>query len=88
MFKVGDTVTWESSAAGTTKTKAGKIVAEIPPGTSPVDVIRRLRSAHTFASQWGGGASRPTESYAVLVESDGRMRSKLYIPRTSALRTL
>jgi len=84
-LQIGDYVTWTSQSAGTTKTKAGSVVAIVPVGANPDTVIAGdLWADHRyrgFAYVWTGsyGLPRNHESYLIAV---GR---KLYWPRVSLL---
>jgi hypothetical protein len=71
-FKIGDRVKWQSASAGTWKTKAGEVVAVLPPGADP-----------SRAGLRNPGASRNHESYIVRVR-EGRS-SRIYWPRVAAL---
>lgn len=90
-INIGDSVEWTSSAAGTTKTKRGKVVAIVP--------AKGLASVVTFFCQdWRERYSasglnslsffgRGHESYLIAVPTKtGRGRQCLYWPRTSQLR--
>lgn len=70
-FKIGDQVTWTSSAAGVTKTKVGQVTAIILPGNVP-------------ASVKGTGGPRKHESYVVFIPNRGK--GKFYWPVASLLR--
>jgi hypothetical protein len=91
-FREGDMVTWTSQAGGNTKTKVGTVVAVIPGGEASYERARSaidLRTrAGTHRSAFGGGWSRPAESYVVEVPqgTTGRAKPVLYWPVASALR--
>lgn len=78
-LQIGDYVTWTSQSAGTTKTKAGPVVAIVPAGANPDAVIACDLWADHYV--WAGsyGLPRNHESYLVAV------RGKLYWPRVSLL---
>jgi hypothetical protein len=85
---IGTQVEWTSQAAGSTKTKRGKIVAVVPAHQDPSNEIVRLRDAHRAASSnLGGGGPRGYESFLVLVSgSTERSRPHLYWPLPANLR--
>ena len=74
-FKVGDEVFWTSQAGGSSKAKAGKVVAVVPSHELPIcPAGMRLKGVHYI--------SRNHESYLVQV---GRNRT-LYWPLTKYLK--
>lgn len=72
MFKINQSVVWNSQASGTSKTKSGTIIAVVPPNTSLLSL-----GFKSLASKSGG--ARDHESYVVF--SDG----KQYWPVVSKL---
>ena len=84
-MKLGDTVTWTSSAHGSAKTKTGKIIYIVPAGDSAQAVTAYL--AHLNA-QWSdfGSVPRAQESYLILVPHPRKGKPTLYWPRTFLLR--
>lgn len=74
-FQAGDRVQWTSSAAGTTKTKVGRVIEVVPPQRKP-------RTPMDIAATW-----RDHESYVVevVVARNGRPKRTLYWPRVAAL---
>lgn len=72
-FQLGDEVTWTSQAAGTLRTKTGKIVEVVRTGDRPT----RMRNT---------GIDRRHESYVIEVPGKTpRQKTKLYWPRVSQL---
>ena len=90
-FKIGSSVTWTSSAAGSMKRKTGTVVAVIKGGRESAgqarSEINRRVSAGTHRSAFGGGWHRPDESYVVEVPqgTTGKAKAVLYWPVASAL---
>ncbi|NEG85064.1 hypothetical protein GQQ22_13415 [Pantoea agglomerans] len=78
-FKLGEEVSWSSSANGSTKKKIGNVVDVIPAG-KPI-------SSSKFKTLSGGGLPRKEESYVVCVDvkPGSRGKPKYYWPRVSAL---
>lgn len=86
-FKIGDKVEWTSSAAGTTKTKQGSVIAVLPEGGMPRDVIRLEEQRLYKVMVDARSLYRNHESYLVSVPTkSGRGRPRLYWPRVSALK--
>jgi hypothetical protein len=96
-FTIGQTVEWSSQAAGSTKTKRGRVVAVVPPSSKEfcnylydlgyllgLDYPRRYDlSALDQTLMYG----RKQESYIVEVEAECRhTKPRLYWPRVSALK--
>lgn len=79
-FKLGDEVSWSSSANGSTKKKIGHVVEVIPAGVSVL--TSKFRSELD-----AGSAPRKEESYVVCVgpKPSSRAKPKYYWPRVSAL---
>lgn len=71
----GDRVSWQSQSQGYHKVKEGVIVAVIPAGCRPSDVV--FPSLYKGA---GPGYGRDHESYVV------KVGSRFYWPRAKALR--
>lgn len=94
-FAINETVKWTSSAAGTTKTKRGDVVAGVP---SWVSVHRRILLTELLGESWQSKYKpmldstvsllpRDDVSYLVAVPTkSGRGKLKLYWPRVSQLR--
>lgn len=78
-FKLGDEVSWSSSANGSTAKKIGDVVEVIPAG-KPI-------GSSKFKTLNGGGLPRKEESYVVCVgvKPGSRAKPKYYWPRVSAL---
>ena len=85
-FKVGDAVTWTSSAGGGTKTKDGTIVAVIPAGKVAGDWLRKNKFDRSKYAVSSFGWSRNHESYIVSVEQGGKAKPKLYHPVAALLK--
>ncbi len=83
-FKVGDRVTWKSSAKGWTTKKVGEVVMVIPRGVLFPE--RRLMERHNCRSAYGGGFSRAKESYAVLVPHPRKGKPTIYWPWANQLK--
>ncbi|GAB6036186.1 hypothetical protein JCM15519_07450 [Fundidesulfovibrio butyratiphilus] len=90
-FRLGDNVTWTSSAQGSWTWKTGTVVYVLAPNEDPWKVIPKLRSQlylegkrDDFKCQFDGRFGRPAESYFVLV-GDGKRQAKLYWPRLNRL---
>lgn len=88
-FKVGDTVKWTSSSAGSTKTKRGEIVLVVAPGSASgrkaLQYIADRRATHRSA--FGGGWERDHVSYLVCVPgATPKSKPILYWPRAAALK--
>lgn len=81
-FEIGDKVTWESQAQGTTTQKQGTVVKVIPPEGGPG--FSDYNGTHI--PHYGGGLGRDHESYLIEVPAKGKGRPHLYWPRVSALR--
>ena len=78
MFKIGDSVEWSSSSAGTTKVKSGLVEAVIQAKKYPTDEQRKEADAY--------GIARPHVSYLVRVPGrTEKSKGKLYWPRVAAL---
>lgn len=75
-FKVGDSATWTSQAAGRTVTKTGVVEQVVRAGASP----DRERFPQLYRGP-GVGMPRDHESYVVRVKGRG-----LYWPRSKALK--
>lgn len=73
-FKIGDKVTWVSSAGGFGKRKNGEVVAVVPARTLP------SRDDFPTLHKKGIGSPRDHVSYVVRVEGAG-----LYWPRANHL---
>lgn len=84
-FRVGDRVRWSSSAAGTTATKNGRVVAIVGAKKSPVPKIDKLLKTEEYISRYGGGLPREEESYLVAVETGPTTKDKLYWPNANKL---
>lgn len=76
-MNIGDTVSWTSQAAGTTKRKTGKIVAVVPAGKDPALYVPK----GLLINAWRGD-ERDHESYLVRVGN----KKLLYWPRVSQLK--
>ena len=74
---LGESVHWTSQAAGSTKTKQGVILAIVPAGKRPQEVLESLRGSSTLDY----GFARTEVSYLVKVKGRGAP----YWPRTSLL---
>lgn len=88
-FKVGDIVRWGSQAAGSYTEKAGSIVAVIPAGVDPRNIVMEAVATHKAKNAWGRGASRKDESYVVLVPHrgpSGKGLPSIYVPVASQLK--
>jgi len=79
-FKLGDEVSWSSSANGSTKKKIGNIVDVIPAGAS----VYRSKFINSLDV---GNIPRKHESYVVCVGAapGSRAKPKYYWPRVSAI---
>lgn len=86
VFKLGDSVTWDSQAGGSFREKTGVIVEVIPPKGKFSNAIRE-KYLDLFKGA-GVGFPRPEVSYIVAVPQGktGKAKPKHYWPRTSALR--
>ena len=69
-FRVGDTVTWTSQAGGKSKTKTGKVVAEVPAGAN---VWHWLPGGFNYSRLPKGVSVRSERSYLVKVEGESRL---------------
>lgn len=80
-FKLGDEVSWSSSAGGFTKKKIGDVVEVIPAGVS---IMKSRFRAELDAST----LPRAYESYIICVgpKPGSRAKPKYYWPRVSALK--
>ncbi len=81
---LGSKVCWQSSAAGTTKTKVGEVVHVVAPGEPPLanETAEKLGAM----SEYGHGSPRDHESYLVLVlGKTKRSKPKLYWPLAGKL---
>jgi hypothetical protein len=84
-FSRDDIVTWTSSAAGSAKTKTGKVVRVVPAGAMPR--MNEVADLYDATNNYGGGSARDHVSYLVLVPgATERSRQKLYWPVASLLR--
>lgn len=75
-FKVGDTVHWTSSSAGSTKRKNGVVEEVVFAKTLPLSAGNGLASY---------GQPRDHVSYVVRVGATETRRGQLYWPRAAAL---
>lgn len=78
-MKIGDRVTWTSQSQAYRTTKVGEIIAIVPAGTPPGDM---LPAGFKCNSSPGYGFPRKHESYLVRVEGKGR---RAYWPRVARL---
>ncbi len=87
MFKVGDKVEWESQAVASWTIKRGKVVAVVPAGRFPTDILTAINKFWKTMFDWPT-LTRNHESY--LVEVPGGKTSKampkLYWPHASKLK--
>ena len=90
-FEVGQTVSWTSQGGGTSTVKTGTIFKVVPAGKTPAD--SRMPVAVSFPDhQLMFDGARSTvrsdgDSYLVEVRPEkGNAKSRLYWPRTNALR--
>jgi hypothetical protein len=96
-FKVGDKVTWDSQAGGGWTSKAGEVVAVVPPFDGDARYTLWEMAPMSLKSPKGLTAGAPVyamfdgwqrdhECYLVLVPHPGKGKPSLYCPRVSALR--
>ena len=84
MFKIGDKVSWTSSAGGISKTKTGEVVHIISSKKYPN--FRMLNDKYKSKDAYGGGIFRDHESYIILVPHQRNGKPTLYWPRVSGLK--
>jgi len=79
-FKLGDEVSWSSSAGGFSKEKIGDVVEVIPAGVS-------IRTSNFWGELDASTIPRKEESYIVCVgpKPGSRAKPKYYWPRVPAL---
>lgn len=79
-FKLGDEVSWSSSANGSTKKKIGDVVEVIPADVS-------IRTSKFWGELDASTVPRKEESYIVCVgpSPGSKAKPKYYWPRVSAL---
>ena len=95
-FHVGDFVQWTSQANGSAFTKKGAILAVVPEGRWPKDVLAQAQRTYEgvldSSPMDAGGRPRTHESYLVRVQQPmGRYQKvpsaeKVYWPRISQLK--
>lgn len=85
-FTVGDLVTWVSQAQGSTVTKTGEIVAIVPPGTHPNEVVPP--DLQDKVRQFDASGTRKEASYLVAVPTPKGKSCHLYWPRVRHLRKI
>lgn len=85
-LKVGDEVEWSSQAGGFEQKKRGKVVAVVPPGIRPYNLLASmdLRNRNTHAID-PRTMHRDAESYIIEVPGKGKSVAKLYWPLISRL---
>lgn len=80
-LKVGDEVEWSSQAGGFEQKKRGKVVAVVPPGIRPYNLLSAMdlhnRNTHAIDPRSFG---RKQESYIIEVPGKGKGAAKLYWP--------
>lgn len=91
MFKLKDTVSWQSQGQGNATVKSGYIVYVLPPKTSPARVVSELKKTHRVMFKMADRTfahGRDHESYLVSVErgSTEKAFSGLYWPDMRRLR--
>ena len=86
-MQLGDRVTWQSQAAGSTTEKTGEIVVVVPAFKLPYEVMSDKLKEENFPRRYDGSA-RNHESYIVVVKAGktDKARPVLYWPRASSLR--
>lgn len=82
-MKKGDEVEWTSQSAGFQKTKVGKIIAVVPAGKLPTEVLDTTVEA---AFEFDGVMPRNHESYLVMVDRGEGRKPALYWPVASKLK--
>lgn len=85
-FAVGDLVTWQSQAQGSTVTKSGTIIAIVPPETDPNKAIPP--DLQDKVRQFDASGTRKETSYLVAVPTPKGKSCHLYWPRVKHLRKI
>lgn len=85
-MQIGDKVTWESQAAGSTTTKTGEIVVIVPAGKTPHEAMTTAQRRQKLPKRYDGWP-RDHESYIVKVKigKTDKAMPVLYWPRVKGL---
>lgn len=85
-MKIGDKVTWESQAAGSTTTKTGEIYVIVPAGKTPYEAMNTVQRRSNYPKRYDGWP-RDHESYIVKVKKGKTDKAMpvLYWPRVKGL---
>ena len=89
MFKVGDTVTWESQSNSRTTIKTGQVIAVLSPCERPDKKLGKTAlNDYTLMFDCCYNNLRKAVSYLISVPSkSGRGKPKLYWPLTKNLKS-